>query len=84
LQFQKDFGAKSKSIANEKLSEEPQETRRVLGLLQQDPELRMILHKDLREGELDLGDLPEQAGEGDWAAGKGEGGGRGSVSGGMR
>jgi hypothetical protein len=32
----------------------------------------MILHKDLREGELDLGDLPEQAGEGDWAEGKGE------------
>jgi hypothetical protein len=81
LRFQKDFGAKSKSIVNEKLSEKPQQTRRALGLglLQQDHELRMILHKDLREGELDL-DLPEQAREREDAEGKGEG----SVSGGMR
>jgi hypothetical protein len=65
LRFQKDFGAKGKSIANEKLRED---TCLYTCLLQQDHELRMFLHT--REGKLDLGDLPEQVGEGDWAEGK--------------
>jgi hypothetical protein len=73
LRFQKD----------ETLSQEPQETRRVLGLLQQDHELRMILHKDMREGELDLDDLPEQAREREDAEGMGEGREGRSVGGGM-
>ena len=62
---------KEETVLREKL----QETSHVLGLLQQSHELRKILPKDLIEGKLDLGDLPEQAREGDWAEGR-EGGGR--------
>jgi hypothetical protein len=53
--------SEEEAIFREKL----QET--TLSLLQQDHEVWRILRKDLREGELDLGDLPEQARNGDRA-----------------